>query len=42
VAYTNVKQFILEQTQILKKISIETLIEQRYLKFRSMGQTSTG
>lgn len=33
----NVKKFILEQWEILKMISPELLIEQRYLKFRKMG-----
>lgn len=36
--YANVKQFILEQSQILKKIPIPLLIEQRYMKFRKMGK----
>ncbi|MGZ3633417.1 MAG: acetyl-CoA carboxylase carboxyltransferase subunit alpha [Parachlamydiaceae bacterium] len=34
-----VKQFILEQWQILKLIPKELLLEQRYLKYRRMGQT---
>lgn len=38
VAYNNVKQYILEQIQILKSISTDILLEQRYLKFRKMGQ----
>jgi acetyl-CoA carboxylase carboxyl transferase subunit alpha len=43
VVYQNVKQFILEQWQILKMIPKEILLEQRYLKFRSMGRyTDTG
>lgn len=37
VAYQNVKKFILEQCQILKRIPIPLLVEQRYLKFRQMG-----
>lgn len=37
--YKNVKQFILEQWQILKRIPVEILLEQRYLKFRKMGRT---
>ncbi|MDP1880929.1 MAG: acetyl-CoA carboxylase carboxyltransferase subunit alpha [Parachlamydiaceae bacterium] len=36
--YQNVKQFIVEQWNILKQISLPLLIEQRYLKFRQMGQ----
>ena len=38
IVYKNVKQFILEQYQILKEIPKEILLEQRYLKFRKMGQ----
>jgi len=38
VVYDNVQQFLLEQWQILKKINIELLLEQRYLKFRKIGQ----
>ncbi len=38
VVYSNVKQFLLEQLQILKKIPSEILLEQRYLKFRNMGK----
>lgn len=38
VAYNNVKQFIVEQAEILKRIPKEILLEQRYLKFRKMGQ----
>lgn len=40
-AYKNVQQFILEQWQILKIIPTEVLLEQRYLKFRNMGQFTT-
>lgn len=36
--FTNVKQFILEQWQVLKRIPHDLLLEQRYLKFRRMGQ----
>lgn len=36
--YVNTQQFILEQWRILKKIPKELLIEQRYLKFRKMGE----
>lgn len=38
VAYDNVKKFILDQWQILRHIPTPFLIEQRYLKFRQMGQ----
>ena len=38
VIYKNVQQFILEQWQILKRIPVEILLEQRYLKFRKMGK----
>ena len=38
VACANVKHFILEQWQMLKIIPMEILLEQRYLKFRRMGQ----
>lgn len=37
-ACANVKNYILEQWQILKLIPTEILLEQRYLKFRRMGQ----
>lgn len=36
-AYQNVKQFILEQWQVLRRIPSSLLLEQRYLKFRHMG-----
>lgn len=36
--YQNVKQFILEQFTILRRIPLPLLLEQRYLKFRHMGQ----
>lgn len=36
--YKNVKTFIVEQYEILKRIPIPLLQEQRYLKFRHMGQ----
>jgi acetyl-CoA carboxylase carboxyl transferase subunit alpha len=36
--FDNVRQFILEQWEILKMIPPEILLEQRYLKFRRMGQ----
>lgn len=38
MTYDNVRQFILEQWKMLKKIAPEVLIEQRYLKFRKMGR----
>ncbi len=38
VAYHNVKRFILEQWEILKRIPYPLLVEQRYLKFRQIGQ----
>ena len=38
VVYKNVQNFILEQARILKNIPNEILLEQRYLKFRQMGQ----
>jgi len=37
-AYENVKKFILEQWQTLRRIPTPLLIEQRYQKFRQMGQ----
>lgn len=41
IAYQNLKHFILEQWEILKMIPPEILLEQRYLKFRRMGQVSS-
>lgn len=41
VVYENVRRFILEQWQMLKMIPTEILLEQRYLKFRKIGQFST-
>lgn len=41
VAYSNVKKFILEQWHILRMMPKEILLEQRYLKFRKMGQFIT-
>lgn len=38
VAYDNVRRFVLEQKEILSIIPQEILLEQRYLKFRKMGQ----
>jgi acetyl-CoA carboxylase carboxyl transferase subunit alpha len=40
IIYYNVKEFILHQWQVLKHIPLEVLIEQRYLKFRKMGNFS--
>ncbi len=37
-AYSNVKKYILEQAQMLRMIPREVLLEQRYLKFRKLGQ----
>lgn len=37
-AYDNVKQFIVEQCQTLKRVPAKVLLEQRYLKYRKMGQ----
>lgn len=36
--YQSMKQFLIEQITILKKIPPHLLLEQRYLKFRHMGQ----
>lgn len=41
VVYKNVKQFISEQWQILRRIPKDILLEQRYLKFRKIGEFST-
>lgn len=38
LTYQNVKQFIVEQVNVLRRIPIPLLLEQRYLKFRQMGQ----
>lgn len=38
VAYANIKRYILEQWHILRMIPREILLEQRYMKFRKMGQ----
>lgn len=38
VMYQRVKQFLLEQLEILIKIPKELLVEQRYLKFRALGE----
>jgi acetyl-CoA carboxylase carboxyl transferase subunit alpha len=37
-AYSNVKSFILEQHKLLQQIPIDTLLENRYQKFRKMGK----
>lgn len=41
MTYSNVKKFIQEQWQILRMIPKEILLEQRYLKFRKIGQFTT-
>lgn len=41
VAYANVKRYILEQWHIHRMIPREILLEQRYMKFRKMGQFVT-
>lgn len=38
LVYDNVRRFILEQWQILKRIPTEILLEQRFLKFRKIGK----
>jgi len=38
VIYNNVKTYIIEQWEILKLIPPQILLEQRYLKFRKIGQ----
>lgn len=38
VVYQNVKKYILEQINILKNLPPQLLLEQRYLKFRKMGE----
>jgi acetyl-CoA carboxylase carboxyl transferase subunit alpha len=38
IVYKNVIQFIEEQHQMLKRIPTELLLEQRYFKFRNMGE----
>jgi acetyl-CoA carboxylase carboxyl transferase subunit alpha len=40
IAFENVKAFILEQWEILKRLPQPILLEQRYLKFRKMGRFS--
>jgi len=37
-AYSNVKSFIKEQWELLKSVSIDLLLENRYQKFRKMGK----
>jgi acetyl-CoA carboxylase carboxyl transferase subunit alpha len=36
--YANVKKYVLEQWNGLKAIPIDTLVEERYQKFRHLGQ----
>ncbi len=38
VVYKNVKDFLLQEVEILKALSIEVLLERRYKKFRKMGK----
>lgn len=38
LVYSSVKEFILEQCEALQRIPIEVLVEQRYHKFRKIGQ----
>ncbi len=38
--YANVKKYLIDQWNSLKLIPIETLVEQRYQKFRQMGEFS--
>lgn len=38
MTYQNVKKFILDQLTMLRRIPAELLLEQRYSKFRQMGQ----
>lgn len=37
LAYQSVKNYLVKQVQILKKIPTDLLLEQRYLKYRKMG-----
>jgi acetyl-CoA carboxylase carboxyl transferase subunit alpha len=41
LVYSNVKQYVLGQWNILKTVSPDVLIEQRYRKFREMGVFAT-
>ncbi len=41
-AYKNVKDYIIEQKDMLSMIPRELLLEQRYLKFRKIGQYTNG
>lgn len=41
VVYDNVRTYLIEQIGTLKKIPLELLLEQRYLKFRKMGALHT-
>ena len=38
VAYANVKRYLLEQWEILRPLPPDILLEQRYMKFRRMGE----
>ena len=41
VVYDNVQRFVIEQWEMLRMIPAEILLEQRYLKFRKIGQYLT-
>lgn len=41
VVFQNVKRYLLEQWQVLKRIPPEILVEQRYLKLRKIGKYQT-
>ncbi len=40
VAYVDVKEFILQQWNILKSLPVDVLLERRYQKFRKMGKVA--
>lgn len=42
LVYDNVKKFVTEQWQMFKRIPTDILLEQRYLKFRKIGQYLEG
>lgn len=42
IVYQNTKKFIIDQCEMLKRIPHHLLLEQRYLKFRHMGQYLEG
>lgn len=41
VMYERVKEFILQEVEVLKSLSLDTLLEKRYQKFRAMGKYTT-